>query len=141
MSSSVTHTPGSVWEALGCPYEEAQALLESDEESDIRRALGLFQALGATPAAARATGRLRGMGARRIERGARASTRANPAGLSDRELEVLKLMADGLRNGEIAARLVLSTRTVDHHVSAVLAKLGVRNRSEAGLRAVALGLR
>jgi DNA-binding CsgD family transcriptional regulator len=131
----------AAWEALGCPYEEAQALVESEEESDVRRALGLFQALGATPGASRATGRLRAMGARRIERGARASTRTNPAGLSDRELEVLKLMADGLRNSEIAERLVVSTRTVDHHVSAVLAKLGVRNRSEAGQRAAALGLR
>jgi DNA-binding NarL/FixJ family response regulator len=73
-------------------------------------------------------------------RGARATTRANPAGLTQRELEVLGLVAAGLRNREIADRLSLSTRTVDHHVSAVLGKLGVRSRVEATSEAARLGL-
>jgi DNA-binding NarL/FixJ family response regulator len=81
------------------------------------------------------------MGARRIARGPRPTTRANPVGLSDREVQVLILVTDGLRNAEIAERLVVSTRTVDHHVSAVLAKLGARSRLEASQKAAALGLK
>ena len=131
----------AAWAALGCPYDEAQALADSDDEADVRRALEIFRSLGATPAASKATDRLRAMGARRIARGPRATTRANPAGLSNREVEVLALLADGLRNAEIAERLVVSTKTVDHHVSAILAKLGVRSRYDAGQRAVELGLK
>ena len=107
----------------------------------MRRALSIFQSLEAAPAAKLVTERLRATGARRISRGPRPATRANPVGLSDREVQVLILMADGLRNAEIAERLVVSTRTVDHHVSAVLAKLGARSRYEAGQKAIALGLK
>jgi DNA-binding NarL/FixJ family response regulator len=53
---------------------------------------------------------------------------------------VLALVADGLRNGEIAERLFLSPKTVDHHVSAILRKLSVRTRAEASSEAVRLGL-
>ena len=67
----------------------------------------------------------------RLPRGPVPTTRSNPAGLTERQLDVLALLAKGLTNGEIAARLVVSTRTVDHHVSAVLAKLGVTTRREA----------
>jgi ATP/maltotriose-dependent transcriptional regulator MalT len=84
--------------------------------------------------------RLRERGARGLPRGPRARTRANPAGLTPRELEVLALVADGLRNAEIAQRLVLSAKTVDHHVSAILRKLEVRTRGEAGAAAERLGL-
>jgi DNA-binding CsgD family transcriptional regulator len=130
----------AAWAALGCPFEEARALADTDDEAQVRRALAIFQSLGASRAAALVTDRLRAMGARRIARGPRAVTRSNPAGLSDREVEVLILLANGLRNSQIAERLVVSTRTVDHHVSAVLAKLGVHNRYEAGLSANKLGL-
>ncbi len=81
------------------------------------------------------------MGARRISRGPRRTTRANPAGLSDREVEVLTLLADGLRNAAIVQRLVVSTRTVDHHVSSILTKPAVTNRFEASQKAIALGLK
>jgi DNA-binding NarL/FixJ family response regulator len=53
---------------------------------------------------------------------------------------VLALVADGLRNGDIAQRLFLSEKTVAHHVSAILRKLDVRTRGEAGAAAVRLGL-
>jgi DNA-binding CsgD family transcriptional regulator/tetratricopeptide (TPR) repeat protein len=130
----------AAWVSIGCPYEEAMALMDCDDEADVRQALHIFQTLGAVPAAAMATDRLRAMGARHISRGPRGSTRANPAGLSNREVEVLLLVADGLRNAEIAERLTLSTKTVDHHVSSVLAKLGARDRYDAGRRAIVLGL-
>ena len=62
----------------------------------------------------------------------------NPARLTDRQLEILRLVAAGLSNVEIAHRLVVSTRTVDHHVSAILAKLGVRTRRDAAAWAAGL---
>src|SRR5262249_40131551 len=84
--------------------------------------------------------RMRELGARVIPRGARSTTRANPAGLTTRELDVLRLIAQGLRNSDIADQLVLSSKTVDHHVSSVLAKLGVTGRADAAREAVRLGV-
>ena len=74
-----------------------------------------------------------------MQRGPRPSTRQNAAGLTARELEVLGLLAEGLRNAEIAERLFLATRTVDHHVSAILRKLPARSRTEASAEAQRLG--
>ena len=130
----------AAWATVGCPYEEAQALADTNEEEPMRRALSIFQSLGAAPAARLVVERLRDMGVQKIARGPRASTRAHPNGLSQREIEVLVLLAKGKRNAEIAERLVLSTRTVDHHVSAILAKLDVRSRYDAGQKAIAMGL-
>jgi len=67
-------------------------------------------------------------------------TRQNPSNLTPRELEVLGHVAQGLSNAQIAERLVLSEKTVDHHVSAILRKLGVRTRGQASVEAVRLGL-
>jgi DNA-binding CsgD family transcriptional regulator/tetratricopeptide (TPR) repeat protein len=128
------------WREIGCPYEEALALADADEEQPLRRALEMLQVLGARPAAAIVAGRLREMGVRGLPRGPRPATRRNPAGLTPRELEVLQLVSEGLRNAEIAARLVLSERTVDHHVQAILRKLRVRSRAQASAQAVRLGL-
>src|SRR4029450_9560395 len=96
--------------------------------------------LGARPAARMVTRRLRERGVRGLPRGPRPATRQNPANLTPRELEVLVLVAEALRSAEIAERLFLSAKTVDHHVGAVLRKLGARTRSEAGAEAVRLGL-
>lgn len=70
----------------------------------------------------------------------RSTTRENPAGLTRREREVLELICDGHTNDEISGRLFISAKTVDHHVSAVLGKLGVGSRKVAAAEAVRLGL-
>ncbi|HKH07365.1 MAG TPA: AAA family ATPase [Agromyces sp.] len=120
-----------MWRAIGCPYHEASALAESPEEPDLLEALAILDRIEALPLARQVRARLRELGARSIPRGPSTLTRGNRAGLTARQAEVLRLVADGLTNAEIADRLVLSVRTVDTHVAAVLAKLGVATRSEA----------
>ena len=118
------------WVEAGCPYEAALALGEGDEAAQ-RRALDQLNRLGARPAARIVARRLRAQGARGLPLGPRSTTQTNPGGLTPREVEVLGLLSEGLRNADIAERLVLSRRTVDHHVSAILRKLGARTRGEA----------
>jgi ATP/maltotriose-dependent transcriptional regulator MalT len=130
----------AAWARIGCPYQRAEALGDSADEGDLRGALDILQRLGASVLEARVRSRMRERGVRRIPRGPRASSRANPAGLSAREAEVLRLVCLGFRNSDIAERLVLSTKTVDHHVSAVLRKLGVSTRQAAREEAGRLGL-
>jgi DNA-binding CsgD family transcriptional regulator/tetratricopeptide (TPR) repeat protein len=129
-----------LWTDRGCPYDAALALAQSDSEADLRRALGSLRELGASAAARIVARRLRSMGALDIPRGSIRATASNPASLTDREMEVLALLAQGLRNADIAERLVVSSRTVEHHVSAILAKLGARTRGEASAAALRLGL-
>jgi DNA-binding CsgD family transcriptional regulator len=119
------------WRALGCPYEAALALADAGDEAPLRRALDELERLGARPAADAVARRLRGLGVQRLPRRPRRATAANPAGLTGRELEVLSLLRADLRNADIASRLHIAEKTVDHHVSAILAKLGVRSRREA----------
>jgi DNA-binding NarL/FixJ family response regulator len=129
-----------LWTEKGCPYEAALALADSDDPVQVRKAIDQLQQLGAKPAAAIIGRRLRQRGVRGIPRGPRPQTRENPAGLTARELEVLALLSEGLRNAQIAERLVVSDRTVDHHVSAILRKLGARTRGEAVAEAARLAL-
>ena len=119
------------WQALGCPYEAACALAESDDPDELTAALTIMHRLGARPAAAMVSRRLRGMGVRGANRGPNLITRGSPVNLTRREQEVLALLVEGLRNAEIAQRLFISARTVDHHVSAILTKLGVPTRQDA----------
>jgi DNA-binding CsgD family transcriptional regulator len=133
----------ATWQALGCPYEEACALAESDDPAMVRRGIEICERLGARPVIGHAIRRLRGLGVRElppVRRGPRSTTRANPAGLTRREAEVLALVAAGLRNAEIAERLYLTPKTVSHHLSAIYAKLGVETRIEAAQAASQLGM-
>jgi DNA-binding CsgD family transcriptional regulator len=128
------------WERLGCGYYSALALYDSDCEEDLRDAITRFEALGADATARRTRQKMKELGHRAVPTGARSSTRQHPFGLTRREDEVLVLLCEGLTNDEIAGRLVLSTRTVDHHVSAVLGKLGVTTRGAAAAAARRMGL-
>jgi DNA-binding CsgD family transcriptional regulator/tetratricopeptide (TPR) repeat protein len=128
------------WEEVGGPYDAALALLDGPDEKDWREAVTRLDALGAEATARVARRRLRDAGARGIPAGARRTTRSHPRGLTRREQEVLQELALGLTNEEIASRLVISAKTVDHHVSSVLGKLGVRNRRDAIGEARRLGL-
>jgi len=120
---------------LHMPYEEARTRLElatalRSREGvlavvEARSALKAFERLGARNESDRAAALLRDLGVR---------GRAGPKDvglLTEREQEVLQLLAQGLTNREIGARLFLSAKTVEHHVGAVLRKLGVKTRTEA----------
>lgn len=120
----------TLWEQLGCPYEAATARLAVGEAARVAEAVKALDQLGARPAADAGAEVLRGLGGRRPAR-PRESTRSNPGGLTARELEVVALVGDGLTDAEIAARIHISVKTAGHHVSAILAKLGVTSRREA----------
>jgi DNA-binding CsgD family transcriptional regulator/tetratricopeptide (TPR) repeat protein len=125
----------AAWEARGFPYEAADALSDADDPDVRLEALARFDAIGALRSAANLRRRLRAAGVKRIPRGPRAASRAGPGGLTPRETEVLELIVRGATNAEIARELVIAPKTVDHHVSAVLGKLGVGSRREAGAAA------
>ncbi|MDX1622056.1 MAG: LuxR C-terminal-related transcriptional regulator, partial [Nitriliruptorales bacterium] len=120
-----------MWSSDGMPYEQALELIRSAEVDATLDGLAILDRLGAEPAATIARHRLRELGVKSIPRGPQASTRENPMGLTDRQVDVLQLLVEGLTNAEIAEQLVVSVRTVDHHVSAILQKLRVDSRQEA----------
>jgi DNA-binding CsgD family transcriptional regulator/tetratricopeptide (TPR) repeat protein len=130
----------AAWAERDWPYERAVELAASGRPDETLDALRTLDSLGATATAMLVRHRLRDLGIRHIPRGPRSATRDNPAGLTVRQLDVLALLTEGLTNAEIAGRLVVSTRTVDHHVSAILTKLGVGTRKEAAERAAELGI-
>ncbi len=130
----------ALWVEAGCPYEAALCLADADDEARLRLALEELLGLEARPAAAIVARRLRDRGVVSLPRGPRATTRQNQYGLTARELEVLALVNEGLQNGQIADRLVVSVRTVDHHVEAILRKLGAKTRADTRVTATSLGI-
>ena len=122
----------AAWGEIGYPYDRAEALSEAGDEDARLDALTAFDGFGAERSALRLRRRLRADGVRRIPRGPRSASKAGPAGLTPRETQVLDLVVRGATNAEIAQALVIAPKTVDHHVSAVLGKLGVSSRREAG---------
>jgi len=127
------------WHAIGRPYEAALALSAGDENAQ-RQALEILDRLGAVPAAARLRREMRAGGARTVPRGPIAGTRANAAGLTRRQVQVLALVDEGLSNSEIARRLCISAKTAEHHVSAIMARLEATTRQEAAAAARTRGL-
>ncbi|MEV5965250.1 AAA family ATPase [Kribbella sp. NPDC051952] len=113
------------------PYERALVLALSMSREATLEGLQILLELGAAPAAGMLRRRLKELGMQRIPRGAQARSRKNPAGLTDRQVDVLMLLMDGMTNAEIAEKLVVSVRTVDHHVSAILSRLNARTRRQA----------
>jgi len=128
------------WCDMGCAYLRAMYLADSNDENDLRAALVVAEGLGAVPLAGILRRRLRAAGIRGVTRGAQERHRQNPHGLTTRELGVLAQLTEGLRNADIARRLFVSEKTIDHHVSSILAKLGVRSRGEAAAMANRLGI-
>lgn len=127
------------WRKIGDPYSTALALAQSPAESaqaHWSEAIEIFTALGAEPAARKLRNDARVQGVRGIRRGQYGSARENEFGLTKKELDVLRLLVAGKTNQEISAQLVRSAKTIEHHVSAVLGKLGARNRAEAASIAV-----
>jgi DNA-binding CsgD family transcriptional regulator len=127
------------WEVVGDPYERALELADSGEPDATLESYRVLGSLGAAAAARLVRRRLRALGVTRVGR-RRADTPDNPAGLTARQLEILRLLVDGRTNNEIAHLLVLSTRTVDRHVASVFQKLNVHNRRDAVDTASSLGL-
>jgi DNA-binding CsgD family transcriptional regulator len=119
------------WRQLRCPYERATVLALHGGEAEKREALAIFEGLDASPAARAIRKQFRVEGIKRVPRGARPTTQSNQFGLTRREAQVLELLSTGMRNSAIARALFVSQKTVDHHVSAILGKLGVPSRGAA----------
>jgi DNA-binding CsgD family transcriptional regulator/tetratricopeptide (TPR) repeat protein len=131
----------AAWERLGRTYDAALTLIvSSQDDAGLRAGLAALDGLGARATAAVARRRMKELGMSSIPRGPRAATRAAPAGLTGREQEVLALLSEGLPDREISARLFISERTVHHHVSSVLSKIGVPTRLAAAREAARMGI-
>ena len=127
---STAQQAAALWHALGCPYEQAICLFETDEEGK-RQAISILHSLGASAVCEKMKLGMRNAGIRKIPRGRRKTTLSNIALLTSRELDLLPLMKEGLQNKEIASRLYISAKTVDHHISSILFKLDVNSRNKA----------
>jgi DNA-binding CsgD family transcriptional regulator/tetratricopeptide (TPR) repeat protein len=128
-----------IWKQLGCPYEQALALFDGTE-ADKRKALDIIDRAGATAVFEKLKFLMRSYGYRQIPRGIRKSTRSNIANLTGRELDILQLLREGLQNKEIAGRLFISPKTVDHHLSSIFFKLEVNSRTKAVEEALNLNI-
>jgi DNA-binding CsgD family transcriptional regulator/tetratricopeptide (TPR) repeat protein len=130
----------AAWERLGRTYDAALTrIVCSQDETELRAAIAVMDGVGARATAAAGRRQMKALGMP-IPRGPRTATRAAPAGLTAREQEVLALLSQGMRDREISRRLFISERTVHHHVSTVLAKIGVSSRTAAALKAVQMGI-
>ena len=129
-----------LWDRLGYRYEAALALLDTKEETHLRESLARLSDLGAEAAARLVRQTMRDLGIRSIRAGTRPATKAHPRGLTAREQQILELLSQGHSNEEISASLFISVRTVEHHVSAILGKLGATRRKDAAEEAHRLGL-
>ena len=138
LDDKATATKSSaLWKKLNCPYEQALTLFEGDD-NDKRAAIEIVHKLGADAIYEKMKFEMRASGIKSIPRGIRKSTKSNPAHLTDRELDVIQLLKDGMQNKEIANRLFISPKTVHHHVSSIFFKLEVNSRAKAVKEAINL---
>lgn len=138
-NSTTAQLKSNLWDQLGCPYMQAIALFEGNT-ADKKKAITLVQSLGADAVYEKMKLSMRTSGIKSIPRGKRKTTRSNAAHLTERELDVLQLLKEGLQNKEIAERLFISAKTVDHHISAILLKLDVNSRVKAVQEAIQLNI-
>ncbi len=138
-NAAMARKEASIWEKAGCPYERALNLFEGNEE-DKREAISIVQGMGAHAVYEKMKFEMRASGIKSIPRGIRKTTQSNPALLTGRELDVLQLLKEGMQNKEIAAKLFISAKTVDHHISSIFLKLDVNSRTKAVQEAIQLGL-
>ena len=125
---------GRRWSAAAFVLEARTRQNVADAECPARFGFTVSKKVGGAVVRNRVRRRLRGRGIKGVPRGPQPATRANAAGLTARQLDVLELLREGLTDAEIAQRLVLSVKTVNHHVGAILAKLGAENRRDAARR-------
>ncbi|WP_130504467.1 AAA family ATPase [Microterricola gilva] len=130
----------AAWGALGSPFEASLAELHGTNRDAAVGALVRLEEMGLDATAARARALLAAAGVRGLPAPRRTSTKSNPSGLTNRQLDVARLVAKGLTNAELATNLYISPKTADHHVSAILAKLGLSSRREIARRAAEFGI-
>jgi len=119
-----------LWQQLKCPYEQALALADGDETA-MKKAIIIFDGLGATAASLLLKQKMRKSGIKNIPKGPRQSTKENPSGLTERQLQILELISKGFSNSEIGNRLFISVRTVENHIATLFFKLDIHSRAEA----------
>ena len=129
-STAMALKASALWKQLGCPYEQALTLFEGSDDNK-KAAVGIIQKLGADAIYEKMKLEMKSSGIKSIPRGIRKSTKSNPANLTEREVGVIQLLKDGLQNKEIAAKLFISPKTVDHHISSIFQKLDVNSRTKA----------
>jgi DNA-binding CsgD family transcriptional regulator/tetratricopeptide (TPR) repeat protein len=128
-----------LWEKTGCPYEQALALFDGDEVHQ-KQALLILNELGASATHEMLKSRLKFKGIKKIPRGPNESTRSNPAQLTNRQIDILVLLKEGLQSAEIANKLFISPKTVDNHISAILSQFDVKSRAKAVVEARKMGI-